>query len=425
MSQIYSMAIKTCRRIESEIKGMLLYNIFLKILLSVEKIWLDSYFRKAYPSGKFLKFLEKSHVLKNHIFAPPLFILAFSIFMIMASTPVSWKLHLTILIGFIFFFLFSMIIPRFILKDMEYYLKFKSEDINSIGLTLFLVSIIFFIITITDVGGLPLLHPTLRYSLNPKLTIPAFLMIPATALISSHLLEKMKEGSIDRARVKFRIMVLALICAAFLTLLGYRTPVVALILIIAIMGYYTGLFDIWEILGSFLFAFLVIMGIGYFRSVEEYSVTSISAMNFLKMRAAFTLNVLDMLSHLSGPTGALHGDLIMSMIPGPGDGPRTLIGKLISWRTGVTITPTIFGQMLVDFGTAGVAAGMGILGLITGAGYRIMKKTGDTFYIMLYALIMAYLIISVETGILDQTVMGYFAAGGAIYLYNIVKINRH
>ena len=102
-----------------------------------------------------------------------------------------------------------------------------------------------------------------------------------------------------------------------------------------------------------------------------------------------------------------------------------MIGKLISWRTGVTITPTIFGQMLVDFGTAGVAAGMGILGLITGAGYRIMKKTGDTFYIMLYALIMAYLIISVETGILDQTVMGYFAAGGAIYLYNIVKINRH
>lgn len=145
------------------------------------------------------------------------------------------------------------------------------------------------------------------------------------------------------------------------------------------MGYYTELFEVWEVLGFLMVTLLVIMGIGYFRSVEEYSLSNLSALTFLQMRAAFTMGVLDRLSTLSGMTGVMHGKLTLSMVPGLGSGPRTLIGKLICWRTGVTITPTIFGQMIVEFGTAGVAAGMSLLGLILGLGYRIMQKQGIPF----------------------------------------------
>ncbi|MDI9614069.1 oligosaccharide repeat unit polymerase family protein [Methanothermobacter sp.] len=418
------MAVKTCRKVEYNLKSMAIFSIITKIFLKIEKTWLDSYIRRAYPTGKFLKFLEKSSILKEHIFAPPLFIVAFSLFMIIAATPISLGLQLNIFIGFLFFLFFSLLTPKLLLKDVKFYLEFDSKDINSIGFTLFIVGIIFFVITIMAVGGLPILKPNLRYALNPKLTIPAFFMIPGIAMMSSHILNKMKKGLINKPAAKFRIITLTLICIIILGLLGYRTPLVSIILIIAIMGYYSDLFEIWEILASFIFVILFIMGIGYIRSIEEYSLNNLSALDFLKIRAAFTLNVLDLLSHLSGLTGALHGKLALSMIPGAGNGPRALIAKLISWRGGVTITPTIFGQMLVDFGTIGVAVGMSIFGFITGVGYRIMKKTGDTFYIMLYSLIMSYFLISVETGILDQTVIGYIIIAAIIYIYNILKFKN-
>jgi uncharacterized membrane protein len=62
---------------------------------------------------------------------------------------------------------------------------------------------------------------------------------------------------------------------------------------------------------------------------------------------------------------------------------------------------------------------MSLLGLILGVGYRIMQKTRDSFYIMLYSILMAYCLISIETGILDQLVVIYILCAFIIYIYNI------
>jgi uncharacterized membrane protein len=165
-----------------------------------------------------------------------------------------------------------------------------------------------------------------------------------------------------------------------------------------------------------------IIGIGYFRSLGEYVISSNTDPFYsLKSRADFTLHVLDMLNFISGDYGLTHGKLLLSSIPGSELGPRMMIGKLIAWRTEVTVTPTLIGQMLVDFGKTGMILGMGLLGALLGIGFRIVQITKDYFFIALYSLIFAYAIVGVETGILDIQVIFYYAIAILIYLVVIVK----
>ena len=92
-----------------------------------------------------------------------------------------------------------------------------------------------------------------------------------------------------------------------------------------------------------------------------------------------------------------------------------MVGKLIAWRTEVTVTPTLIGQMVVDFGKFGVFVEMLILGFILGIGFKIVRFTKNYFYIGIYSLILTYTILGIETGILDIQVLIYFAI--AIFIY--------
>ena len=99
-----------------------------------------------------------------------------------------------------------------------------------------------------------------------------------------------------------------------------------------------------------------------------------SPISTLQSRADFTLHVLNLINSVSGDYGLLHGKLIASSLPGSALGPRMMIGKLIAWRSEVTVTPTIIGPMIVDFGRIGVAIGMGLIGFILGIGFKIVEK---------------------------------------------------
>ena len=80
----------------------------------------------------------------------------------------------------------------------------------------------------------------------------------------------------------------------------------------------------------------------------------------------------------------MHGGFILKSLPGSDYGPRMMVGQLLNWRSGVTITPTIIGPMLIDFGRIGVAIGMFFIGLILGIGYKLLKISKNYFYIGLY-----------------------------------------
>jgi uncharacterized membrane protein len=113
--------------------------------------------------------------------------------------------------------------------------------------------------------------------------------------------------------------------------------------------------------------------------------------------------------------------MLASSLPGSDLGPRMMVGKLIAWRTEVTVTPSLIGQMVVDFGKVGVFVGMMILGFVLGIGFKLMKITKNYFYIGIYSLILTYAILGIETGILDIQVLLYFAIAIFIYLINIIR----
>lgn len=422
MSFIYSKLTSFFNFISDEFHKSFLFSTIFAILGFIENQWVNSFFVSLYPGANFLKFLKKNNILRNYIFNPLIVLVVFAAFLSLSLRPVSLSLIETLIIGFLFFFIGAAVLPRFFLNKDEKILTFNRRDIYSIGFCLILVSIAFFFISIASVGGIPLLKPSIRYLLKPAFTMPVFLIIPGTCILASVYLKDYQDKIITRSQVRFRFLILLGINVVFLLALGYRTPLLAALLMLIIIAYFGDVIAVWEVVIGALLGIGAIVGIGYMRSIGEYTVSkAIDPFYTLKSRADFTLNVLNLLDIIGGNTGVTHGKLLASSIPGSELGPRMMIGKLISWRTEVTVTPTLIGQMVADFGKIGVAVEMCLLGFILGIGFKIVRKTKDYFYIGLYSLILTYSILGVETGILDIQVLFYFAVAIFIYITLILK----
>ncbi|MBR3141090.1 MAG: oligosaccharide repeat unit polymerase family protein [Methanobrevibacter sp.] len=415
MSLIYSGLTSIFNRVSDELHKSFLFTTIFSILEFIENQWVTSYFKRFYPDENFLGFLNMNVILKEHIFNPIIVLFLFAMFLILSLNPPSTSLVITLIIAFIGFFIGTAIIPRHI--HIETVVRFNRKDIYSIGFCLMLISIVFFFISVASVGGIPLLKPSIRYLLKPIFTMPVFLIIPGTCLMAGAYLKDYQDNEITRSQARFRFIFLLIIDCAFLLLLGYRTPLLAAFLIIIIMGFYGNIISLWEVVVGALIGIGAIIGIGYFRSLGEMTITSSTSPFYtLQSRADFTLHVLNLLDFIGGNFGLTHGHLLASSIPGSDLGPRMMVGKLIAWRTEVTVTPTLIGQMVVDFGKVGVFVEMCLLGFVLGIGFKIMQKTKDFFYIGIYSLILTYSILGIETGILDIQVLIYFILAIFIYL---------
>lgn len=427
MSLIYAKLTSIVNKISQLFHESLLFTIIFSILNYFENAWVNSYFKGLYPGENFLGFIKKNKILNSEVFNPLIVLVVFGAFLILSINAVSTSLAITLAIAFIAFFIGSSILPRYFLNKefKKPAIQFESKDLYSIGFCLVLISILFFFVSVASVGGIPILKTSLRYQLKPLFTMPVFLIIPGVCILASVYLKEFQENKITRSQARFRFLILIAISCMFLLALGYRTPLLAVLLIMIIIGYYGNILAVWEVVVGALIGVCAIIGIGYFRSVEEYAVTSATNPFYtLESRADFTLNVLNLLDFIGGNFGVTHGKLLASSIPGSDLGPRMMIGKLIAWRTEVTVTPTLIGQMVIDFGKVGVAVEMCGLGFILGIGYKIMKKTDDFAYIGLYSLLLTYSILGVETGILDIQVLAYFAVAIFIYLAFIIKSDK-
>ena len=426
MSIIYSTFASLINRISDEFHKSFLFTVIFSIIDFIENQWVNSYFKKLYPNENFLSFLNKNNILKNHIFNPLIVLFLFALFLLLSLNAPSTSLAITLLIGFLAFFIGSAILPRHIFNNnLENIVKFDKKDIYSLGFCLLLISIVFFFVSIATVGGIPLLKPSIRYLLKPAFTMPVFLIIPGTCLIASSFLKDFQDNEITRSQVRFRFLLLLIINCAVLLLLGYRTPLLAAFLVLIIMGFYGNIVSLWEVVIGAVLGVGAIIGIGYFRSLGEFTITSsTSPIYTLQSRADFTLHVLNLLDFIGGNFGLTHGKLLASTIPGSDLGPRMMVGKLIAWRTEVTVTPTLIGQMVTDFGKVGVAVGMCFLGFILGVGFKLMRMTQNYFYIGIYSLILTYAILGIETGILDIQVLLYFAIAIFIYLISAIKSKK-
>ena len=352
MSVIYSTLTDVLNKISDELHKSFLFTFIFSILSFIEKQWVNSYFKRLYPNENFLSFLNKSQIFKNYLFHPLIVIFLFSLFLLLSLNSVSNSLAITLSLGFIGFFIGSTILPKYFLNNsLKNIVKFNPKDIYSMGFCLTIIGIIFFFVSIASVGGIPLLKPSIRYLLKPIFTMPVFLIIPGTCMIASTYLKLYQDEKISRSQVRFRFLILLIIDCAFLLLLGYRTPLLAAFLILIIIGFFGNIISPWEVIVGALFGIGAIIGIGYFRSIGEMTITtSTSPIYSLQSRADFTLHVLNLLDFIGGNFGITHGNVIISSIPGSELGPRMFVGKLIAWRSEVTITPTLIGQMVIDFG---------------------------------------------------------------------------
>lgn len=175
MSVIYSTLTSLINKISDEFHKSFLFTVIFSILEFIENGWVNSFFKKLYPSENFLSFLNKNKILKIHIFNPLIVIFLFALFLLLSINRPSDSLVITLAIAFVGFFIGSAILPKYILnRNHENIIQFRRDDIYSLGFCLTLLSIVFFFISIASVGGIPLLKPSIRYLLKPAFTMPVF-----------------------------------------------------------------------------------------------------------------------------------------------------------------------------------------------------------------------------------------------------------
>ena len=107
MSLIYSITSTITRDIEDIIRKSFLFTLIFNILEFIEKEWVNSYFKSLYPSENFLSIFKKSKILKEEIFSPLIVLVTFTLFLLLATDPISRDLQIVLIIAFVSFFIFE------------------------------------------------------------------------------------------------------------------------------------------------------------------------------------------------------------------------------------------------------------------------------------------------------------------------------
>ncbi|ASJ08686.1 hypothetical protein A3L11_05370 [Thermococcus siculi] len=246
----------------------------------------------------------------------------------------------------------------------------------------------------------PLLHPTIRTQLNPRLTaLTYFLGVPSSVYLF------------------IRGKRYALIYPLTVALYAYRTPVLVGIIALG-AAYYESLRAEGRIKAlhiALIVGGVLVLGLGMTLMRGE----SISS---LWTRIQSSTSVLDIIVWRAGWNGLYHGYLqwsgIKSYLAG-GYSPRGLVAKFLYVRTGVTITPTLLGGMYLDFGIFAV-----IEGFLLGLYYGMIEKATHPVTLSLYYSTLAYGLVGVETGILDLPVYLLFGLGAYVVIVGWRRMRR-
>ncbi|WP_148882664.1 hypothetical protein [Thermococcus aciditolerans] len=256
----------------------------------------------------------------------------------------------------------------------------------------FWISIAIIGLQILMLRSVPLLHPSVRTSLNPRLTaLTYFLGVPSSVYLF------------------LRGRRYALMYPIAVALYAYRTPVLVSVIALG-AAYYEGMRGGGRIRlqhAAAAIVALIILGLGVTFLRGE-------TLGSLWIRVQSSTSVLDIIVWRAGWNGLYHGYLqwsgIKSYLAG-GYSPRGLVAKFLYVHTGVTITPTLLGGMYLDFGVFAV-----IEGFLLGVYYGMIGRAVHPVTMTLYYSTLAYGIVGVETGILDLPVYLLFGLGAYIII---------
>jgi uncharacterized membrane protein len=380
--------------------------------------------------------INQLEIKPNHLFL-------FLVCLFLIFSNVSITTSILVLFSSLFFYVSFEVgerLGKLNIKNEKQFIVKPRISSYKFGVFLMLIGIIFTIFDLIWVRGIPLFEPASRRFLNVQFTMLSHLLPLGWAIVvsSSKLNETFKNipskcNEISKVRnfCKFelslssnstintkRIIIYSLIFSMFIGLLGYRTQVIVLLLATAFSIYYSNRIKTRDVLLLFLLIFLVLISLSVFRlyvlGVEGNPIIS---------RIDLTMSILDILiqNYAGYFNGVIHTSIFSSwkLIPGPSSGPRTIIANSIGVG-GVTITPTIFGAVVMDYGILGLIPYFGTLGMVMGFCYGVAKRVKGVC-LGFYSIMVAYLLVGIETGILDFEVVLFYVVGFLLCLKESLK----
>jgi oligosaccharide repeat unit polymerase len=294
------------------------------------------------------------------------------------------------------------------------------RNATTIALLLMAFGTLYWVLDIALVGRIPLF--TTREGLDPTYTMRSH-MLPIGAVFFISLLGlRVRQGaSYRKARL---LAVFAIVFAAVLmALLGYRTQVLLTLLAAVLVALMWDLITITEVgitAGAIAVIFLIM-------TVLRTHTTGahVGFIESVSLRAGLTLDIYDMMAQLGGYLGFTKGQVHMATIrdfatlmPGIAYSPRRYIA-VFAGAGGISMTSTLLGPIAVDFGLVGSVVGLGVVGFFMSRLHMLTRTTDGRrrcYATSLYALTLAYLILGIETGLVDYEVLLLF--GGA-FLYTL------
>jgi len=323
------------------------------------------------------------------------------------------------------FFIAGVFVPKFIYNHSEklksilggssvteensapWYNKLRILLDERVVLAAVLIGIFLQILNLYLLGGIPILSGYLKFKATTdlwRISYPIFL--PAITILLAKYPRKW-------------YYLLFIIGLGVFAINGYRTTTMAILISGFITLYYTRKMKTSHILISILLIGLVGVAAGYIAVMSiQWQQWSLNPLQLVAYRAGFTMMVFDKIVHMAGATG---GDLFHQALST--GHPRVTVGQVVlnypvSGSTPTTsITSTIFGPAVLDFGFYAMAIQMFIIGAVLQVIYTTQVKANGAFT-ALYAIVLTHTMIWVETGPTDSVVyMFYLLALVAVVIY--------
>jgi len=362
--------------------------------------------------------------LKNvDLFSPYIVVMIIAIYVLMAAVAyqqhirnLQWVSNITLIYVFLgtLFFIVGVFASTWIfnlklkpifkrinlnsLKPTSWYKRLKILLDERVLLVLVLFALFLQALNLYLLGGIPLLSGYLKYKATTDLwRISYLIFLPSLNL----LLAKYPRKS---------YIVLFIVGLGLFAVTGYRTTTIAILLSVFITFYYIKRLKTIYILLFVVIIALIGIAIGYIavKSIQ-WQQWALNPLELLCYRAGFTLMVFDKIVHMAGATG---GEIFKQVFSS--GHPRVTVGQVVlnypsvSSNPTTSITSTIFGPAVLDFGFWAMALQMFLLGFALRVVHFIQIKANGAFTAF-YAIILAHTMIWVETGPTDIIVWIFYA----------------
>jgi len=340
------------------------------------------------------------------------------------------QLYGYIALGLIFF-VFGILFSRFVFKrfalnkisDLDNEDKFKLKGNRNLEKLpffgnyskkeLILIAVVFIgillqVINIAYLGGIPLFSASLKSRAATKIWLLSYIIfLPGINI----LLAKFNRNS------HFILLIMGLILFA---LTGYRTTPITILLSVFITLFYTRDFKLKYQIIFVLMILIALVSIGFIAvKAISWQNWNLGPLQLVSYRAAFTLRILDRAINRQFMTG---GALFYSTLTGffTSTDPRVLVGQAVLSRNH-SITSTIFGPALLDFGFIGMSIQMFLIGFILKT-LHFIKEFKSTWICGIYGIILAQTLIWIETGPTDFVVWIFYFIAILIIISTFHKI---